>query len=180
LGRCIGGLSWTRVAHQVEHATNSVLHTRKLASPSQWKRVRRIGDEPGKHPQRLVQRARDPTRAAVEHVRIDLGRADITLPEQLLDRPDVVPRLEQMRREAVRKAMARSALSDRAMSHATAGPILVTCVARIGALFGFAIELQREGVQLGYPSWRSERCPVFERFLQRASRGLTPARLLFE
>ena len=43
------------------------------------------------------------TSAAVQHVRIDHRRADIAMPQQLLDRPDVIPGLEQMRRKRVPK-----------------------------------------------------------------------------
>ena len=40
-------------------------------------------------------------RPPVEHVRVDLCRADIPVPEELLNGADVVPVLEEMRRERV-------------------------------------------------------------------------------
>src|SRR5881628_2316625 len=49
-----------------------------------------------------VRRASDGCRTAVEHVRVDHGRAGILVTEQLLDGADVVAVLEQMSREAVR------------------------------------------------------------------------------
>ena len=49
----------------------------------------------------LVERAPDAPPALVQDVGIDHGRTHVAMPEQLLDRSDVVPGLEQMRREAV-------------------------------------------------------------------------------
>lgn len=45
--------------------------------------------------------ALDARRAAIENVGVDLRRADVTVSQKLLDGPDVVPRLEQVRREGV-------------------------------------------------------------------------------
>src|SRR5688572_24176456 len=48
-----------------------------------------------------VERAPHPAAAAVEDVRVDHGRRDVAVPEQLLDGPDVVAGLEQVGRERV-------------------------------------------------------------------------------
>jgi hypothetical protein len=42
-------------------------------------------------PGRRVERAPHPEPAAIQHVRVDHRRADVPVPQQLLDRPDVVP-----------------------------------------------------------------------------------------
>ena len=39
--------------------------------------------------------------AAVQHVRVDHRRADVGVPEQFLNRPDVITRFEQVRGERV-------------------------------------------------------------------------------
>ena len=49
--------------------------------------------------------ALDAGRAAIESVGVDLRRADVTVSQKLLDGPDVVPRLEQVRREGVPKGV---------------------------------------------------------------------------
>ena len=49
----------------------------------------------------LVERAPDTSPALVQDVGINHGRTHIAMPEQFLDRSDVVPGLEQMGREAV-------------------------------------------------------------------------------
>ena len=43
----------------------------------------------------------------VEHVRVDHRRADIAVAQQFLDRPDVMARFEQVRRERVAQGVAR-------------------------------------------------------------------------
>src|SRR5437867_4183882 len=48
-----------------------------------------------------VDGARHTAATALEHVRVDHGRADVAMTEQLLDRPDVVTVLEQVGRERV-------------------------------------------------------------------------------
>ena len=48
-----------------------------------------------------VERAAHAEAAAVQDVRVDHGRADVLVAQQLLDGPDVVPGLEQVRGEAV-------------------------------------------------------------------------------
>src|SRR5262245_36221587 len=62
--------------------------------------------------QDAVRRAQDAATAAVEHVRVDHRRRDIAMPEQLLDGADVVPSLEQMRREAVAQRVRADGLDD--------------------------------------------------------------------
>ena len=48
-----------------------------------------------------VERAPYREPAALQHVRIDHGRREIAVPEQFLNRPDVVTAHQQVRREAV-------------------------------------------------------------------------------
>jgi hypothetical protein len=55
----------------------------------------------------LVEWAPDTSPALVQDVRIDHRRTNVAMPEQFLDRSDVVPGLEQMGREAVPERMAR-------------------------------------------------------------------------
>lgn len=45
-------------------------------------------------------------------MRIDHRRRHVPVPEQLLNRPDIVPGLKQVRREAVPQCMTRNALAD--------------------------------------------------------------------
>ena len=53
-----------------------------------------------------------PPSAAIEDVRVDHGRADVAVAEQLLDRADVVTVLEQMGRERVPESVASGGLRD--------------------------------------------------------------------
>src|SRR2546425_11218045 len=63
---------------------------------------RRISGTSEARPRETVRRASDGCRTTVGHVRVDHGRADILVTEQLLDGSDVVAVLEQMSRETVR------------------------------------------------------------------------------
>src|SRR2546423_378495 len=45
---------------------------------------------------RAIERAADAERAAVEDVRVEHGRGYVAMPEQLLDRADVVPAFEEI------------------------------------------------------------------------------------
>lgn len=58
----------------------------------------------------LVEGASDAEGATVEDVRVDHGRGDVAMTEQLLDGADVVAGLEQVGREAVAEAVAGGAL----------------------------------------------------------------------
>jgi hypothetical protein len=53
-----------------------------------------------------VERALDAAAAPVQDVRVDHRRAHVGVPEQLLDGPDVVPGLQQVRRERVPERVA--------------------------------------------------------------------------
>ncbi len=55
----------------------------------------------------MVQRAPDAPSTLIQNVRVDHRRTDVPVPEQLLDRPDVVPRLQQVRREGVTERVTR-------------------------------------------------------------------------
>jgi hypothetical protein len=55
---------------------------------------------------RAVQRAFHATSATVQHVRVDHGCAHVVVPEELLNRADVVAAFEEMRREGVAERMA--------------------------------------------------------------------------
>ena len=57
-----------------------------------------------------IKRASHAEPTAVEHMRIDHRGAHIAVPKQLLDRPNVVPRLEQMRSERMPQRMAACTL----------------------------------------------------------------------
>ena len=57
------------------------------------------GPSPAEHP---VGRALDPARPSVQDVGIDLGCAHVAMTEQLLNRPDVVAILQQVRGERVK------------------------------------------------------------------------------
>src|SRR5688572_2997599 len=59
-----------------------------------------------------VDRATHAERPAIEHVRVDHGRRHVAMPEQLLDRTDVVAGLEQRRRERMAKAVARRGFGE--------------------------------------------------------------------
>ena len=48
----------------------------------------------------------------IEHVRVNHGCIDVTVTEQLLDRPDVVTALQKMSRETVTKRMAGRVFRD--------------------------------------------------------------------
>ena len=64
------------------------------------------------HPGQPIGRAVDRPRPTVQHVRVDHGGADIPGPEQLLDRGDVVPVLEQVSGERVTESVTGLALGD--------------------------------------------------------------------
>ena len=77
----------------------------------------------GRHP---AGRTSDCGRLAVEDVRVDHRRADVTIAQQLLDGPDVAPVLEEVGVERVTEGMGRCALGepqppddlgDRALNH---------------------------------------------------------------
>src|SRR5450756_2850886 len=55
--------------------------------------------------------------AAVEHVRVDHGRADVLVTKQFLDGADVVARLEQVGREGVAQGVAARVLDDAGAPH---------------------------------------------------------------
>ena len=61
-------------------------------------RLRRSRD---KLASQLVRRACHPQHAPLQHVRVDHRRRDVRVAEQLLNGPDVVSALQQMRRERV-------------------------------------------------------------------------------
>ena len=64
-----------------------------------------------------VERASHSPTVAIEHVRGDHGRTHVLVPEQFLDRVDVVPTLEQMSREAVPQRMAARSLRQPCSEH---------------------------------------------------------------
>jgi len=66
-----------------------------------------------RRPLQPVGRAPDAQRASIQDVRVDHGRADVRMAEQFLNRPYVVPALEQMRRERMAERMATDALRER-------------------------------------------------------------------
>src|SRR5262245_65032691 len=59
-----------------------------------------------------IERAAYPPTAAIEDVRINHGCGHVAMPQQFLDRADVVAVLQQMGREAVAEHMAGHALGD--------------------------------------------------------------------
>src|SRR5215470_2126342 len=64
---------------------------------------------PTEHP---VGRALDPARPSVQDVGIDLGCAHVAMTEQVLNRPDVVAILQQVRGERVAEGVAARRLGD--------------------------------------------------------------------
>ena len=60
----------------------------------------------------LFQRAFDAAAALVQHVRVDHRRLHVGMAQQLLDRADVVARLQQVRGEAVPRRVAASPLNN--------------------------------------------------------------------
>ena len=59
-----------------------------------------------------VERAEHGAGAAAQHMGVDLRRPEILVTEQLLHGPDVLPGLEQMRRERMPEGVAGGRLSD--------------------------------------------------------------------
>lgn len=78
-----------------------------------------------------IQGAADSPAAHPEHVRVDHGRGDIGMAEQLLHCADVTPALQQVRREAVPQRVRRGGLGDAGTPH---GPLE-------GPLEGFIVEM---------------------------------------
>jgi hypothetical protein len=72
-------------------------------------RILDIHPSPAEEP---VQRASDGGGAAVQDMRVDHGRGDVLMAEQLLDRADVVAVFEKVRRERVAERMAAGVLRD--------------------------------------------------------------------
>ena len=50
-------------------------------------------------------RANHPHRPLIQHMRINHRRLHIRMPQQLLNRPNILPRLQQMRRERMPETM---------------------------------------------------------------------------
>ncbi len=67
-----------------------------------------------------VERAPDAQASAVQHVRVEHGRAHVPVPEQLLNRADVVARLEQGGRERMAQRVAPGALRQPGGQHGLA------------------------------------------------------------
>src|SRR5215510_8264146 len=65
----------------------------------------------------LVGRAPDTGRALVQDVRVDLGRADVTVSEQLLDGADVPAGLQEVGGERMPESVARGALRGPGAAH---------------------------------------------------------------
>ena len=59
-----------------------------------------------------IRRAPNTLSTPVQHMRIDHRRPDIAVTQQLLHRPNIIPILQQMRRERVPECMARGVLLD--------------------------------------------------------------------
>ena len=87
----------------------------------------RCGGYGHRQPVRRAQHAA--TAGAIQHVRVDHRRRHIRVTEQLLDRPDVVPVLEKVRREGVPERVAshslRRAARQRRRSNRTLQTLLV-------------------------------------------------------
>ena len=62
--------------------------------------------------QDTISRAQDTAAAAIQDVRVDHGRADVAMAEELLDGADVVAVLEQVGRERVAKCVTARVLGD--------------------------------------------------------------------
>ena len=62
--------------------------------------------------EQAVCRAADPSTTAAQDVGVDHGGADVAVPEELLDRPDVIAVLEQMRSERVPQTVTRRPLGN--------------------------------------------------------------------
>lgn len=60
----------------------------------------------------LIERTPHPAPTLIEHVRVNHRGAYIAMPQQLLDRSDVVPGLEEVRREGMPRRMARRGAAD--------------------------------------------------------------------
>ena len=74
--------------------------------------------------QQLVERAFDAARTLVHDVRIDHRRRNIPVPEQFLNRPDIVARLQEMRGKRVAQCMAADRLDDcRGSGRVLDGPV---------------------------------------------------------
>jgi len=71
----------------------------------------------GSAAKRRVERALDTGGPTVQHVRVDLGRGHVSVPEQLLDGSDVAPVLEQVRCERVTQRVRRRPLGDSRSAH---------------------------------------------------------------
>ena len=59
-----------------------------------------------------IQRADDAASAFVEHVGVNHRRGDILVPQPLLNRPDIVARLQQVCRKGMAQHMGRHRLDD--------------------------------------------------------------------
>jgi hypothetical protein len=68
----------------------------------------------------FVEWAYDGDWAPVQHMRVDLGRADVLVAQEFLDRADVVAAFEQVSREAVTEAVAGRALRNASVSRGDA------------------------------------------------------------
>src|SRR5262249_51197465 len=80
---------------------------------SRWlsRSVYRSNDRPTEDSE-LIQRARHGLAAAIEHVRVNHRRLHAGMAQQLLHRANVIPGLQQVRREGVSQGMRRGALAD--------------------------------------------------------------------
>lgn len=72
--------------------------------------VRALTPTPRRLPQ-PVQRTPHATAAPIQHMRVDHRRTHIPVAKQLLDRPDVIAGLEQMRRKRMPQRVARASCS---------------------------------------------------------------------
>jgi len=71
-----------------------------------------------------VGRATDTSPSPIQNMRINHRRADVPMSEQFLDGPDVVPILEQMRRERMPQGVAGNQFGDAGMNGGIANGFL--------------------------------------------------------
>ena len=77
-----------------------------------WGRNRAWSDSGKRWVNSGVKGTLDTPSTLVKDVRVNHGRANVLVPEQFLDGPDVVPGFEEMSRETMTKRMAASRLFD--------------------------------------------------------------------
>ena len=116
--------------------------------------------------------------ALVQHMRVDHGRADVRMPEEFLDRPDIVSRFEQVSRERMPQGMAARRLRDsRASNGVLHRPLhhgLVKMMPPVSAGPRIAVESRRRKHPLPAPFPRGPRILALDTVRQRHATEAPP------